>query len=244
MVETPLVCVVQHDLAFLRSVDLLPVVELLTEGPERATSLTTPVNYVYFMRESQKNYTSNMIGRSKLHLGPPVQFQLRSGASLALTRLPQFFDGTHIARVDWYSGIFDRELLNGKKIKRGQFTDCVLGPFMLGLAKQATERVVVDEGAMGEGAETRVSQGVLDVCSEFGCWMWAEEDEPLICHLDGRKFMSRKESAELAASLGVHVRAQPTVGRGTRLTTSAREATDTIDKGQECAVEPIVNESD
>ena len=26
------------------------------------------------------------------------------------------------------------------------------------------------------------------VCAAFGCWLWSEEKEPLICHLDGRKF--------------------------------------------------------
>ena len=51
----------------------------------------------------------------------------------------------------------------------------------------------------------RASKGVLDVTAEFGCWMWAEEPEPLIAHLNGRKLMSRADTAELAAAHGLRV---------------------------------------
>jgi hypothetical protein len=225
LVSTPLVCVVQHDLAFLRRVDLRPTVEELLaphatatdareveRGGMAAEAPTEPVNYVYFMRSSQQNYRANLRARTKLEVGPPVVRRGRSGP-LSLTRMPQFFDGTHLARAEWYRGIFARPLLRGKVIARGQFTDNVLGFFMLALAKLAPELARV-AGAKGGGTEVCVSQGVLDVCAEFGCWLWSDESEPLVCHLNGRTFMSGVEATELAAARGLRVRDTPSAGAG------------------------------
>jgi len=182
LVNTPLICIVQHDLSFRRGVDLAPIVGVLLDE-------NMPVDYVYFRRDSQRHYRINTLGKHKLELGPPVCWPTNEG-SVPLTRLPRFFDGTHIARLAWYHGLFDRPLFHGKTIGQGQFIDTSLGVFMLAQAMKEPQLVEVK----AEGAENcLVSQGVLNVCSEFGCWMWSGEEEPLIQHLNGRAMLSYEE---------------------------------------------------
>ena len=70
-----------------------------------------------------------------------------------------------------------------------EFTENNLGQHMLNLAKAATELAPESEAALAEGrVEGSVSRGVLEVSAAYGCWLWSQEEEPLICHLDGRKF--------------------------------------------------------
>ena len=107
-----------------------------------------------------------------------------------LTRLPRFFDGTHLARVGWYRRLLDRPLANGRPIGRGQFIDTSLGVHMLSRAMARPEPVAVSDGAGEAGV---VSQGVLDICAEFGCWMWSGDDEPIIQHLNARGLLGKVE---------------------------------------------------
>jgi len=181
LVTTPLVCVVQHDLTFRRSIDLCPVVDLLLNE--------TSVNYVYFKRDSQRHYRLTTLDRHRLELGPPVCFPT-SRDSVSLTRLPRFFDGTHVARTGWYEELF-KVAFEGRKIKRGQFIDTTLGLWMLNKCMEEPQLVEVGNEP---GSMCQISQGVLNFCEEFGCWMWSGEEEPLIQHLNGRTLMSSEEA--------------------------------------------------
>ena len=62
---------------------------------------------------------------------------------------------------------------------------------MLAIAKAASELEMKES----ETYNTGVSRGVIDVVSEFGCWLWHINDggEPPIFHLDGRVFLSAAE---------------------------------------------------
>ena len=111
-----------------------------------------------------------------------------------LTRLPRFFDGTHLARVGWYRRLLDRPLANGRPIGRGQFIDTHLGVQMLSSAMANRNPVPVADAA---GNASVVSQGVLDICAEFGCWMWSGDDEPIIQHLNARGLLGHAELNQL-----------------------------------------------
>lgn len=87
LVSTPLVCIIQHDLAFVRDAALKPITEIL---------MFRRANFITFSRPSQRHYREELRLRTGLQVGGPVRF-----GSTELTRLPQFLDGTHIARVDW-----------------------------------------------------------------------------------------------------------------------------------------------
>ena len=122
LVATPLVIVIQHDLAFMREVDLRPAVLALLEPAVDAnlqSPAPAPVNCIYFGRESQRNYRENLRSRTKLEVGAPVDWMGSRGETMALTRLPQFCDGTHLARVSWYRGIFQSRLRGGRLIGPG-----------------------------------------------------------------------------------------------------------------------------
>jgi hypothetical protein len=201
LVKTPLVCVVQHDLAFTRPVRLDNLGRVILSQCSAAGSGgggKAAVNFVALPKPSSAHYRERLRARSKLEVGDAVLWPVPGeGASqpLTLTRVPQFFDGTHVASAEWYRGIFGCPLLDGKPISRGQFTEDNLGQHMLQKALQAPQLVAQGEGLEGEGASCdRVSQGVLDVVAEFGGWMWTEEGlPPPIFHLDGRIFLSAEE---------------------------------------------------
>jgi hypothetical protein len=174
MAQTPLVCVVQHDLAFLRAVELRPVAELLLH--------TKGIEFVCLPKPSASNYRAKLRSRTRLEVGAPVRWSSVSGAEVLLTRFPQFQDCTHLARADWYRGIFEQRLLHGARIAKGQFTEDNLGQHMLQLAMANTAC---------EGEEA--SRGVLDVVDLFGGWLWSDGGPSPIYHLDGRKFLSHAE---------------------------------------------------
>lgn len=188
LVETPLVCIHQHDLAFLGHVDM----QLVAELQLRDTWPAGPVNFVNFPRFLQRNYREQFRGRSGgLDVGPPVAFECSAGRVL-LSRLPQFNDGTHLARVDWYRGIFARSLSEEslRQLQRpGTFIEDVLGQHIIKLAKRSP----VKDG------QHAASKGVLEVCAEFGCWMYHVDDpqEYVIFHLNGCAHYSHKEHEDL-----------------------------------------------
>eukprot|EP00961_Rhodomonas_salina_P183286 2473936-Rhodomonas_salina.2 len=86
-VSTPLVCVIQHDLAFLRPVDLRPVAAALlrSQAPlARAASSESggggaaccKVNFVNFPRCLQQDYRAKLRQRTGLEIGAPLRFSL------------------------------------------------------------------------------------------------------------------------------------------------------------------------
>jgi hypothetical protein len=87
-VRTPLVCVIQHDLAFLRPVRLGPVAGALLQ--RRIDD--NHVHCVTFPRYKQREYTVDLRLRTGLRVGSPCLVQTEAGV-VALTRLPQFLDG-------------------------------------------------------------------------------------------------------------------------------------------------------
>ena len=193
LVNTPLVCVVQHDLCFLRPVNLLPVAQLLFSSQQRREQ-HLPVNCVALPKRGAGRYRETLRSRTGLEVGTPLAWEALSQPSmtafdaqdtraLRLTRLPQFLDGTHLASVQWYRTIFKRPLLHGRLISVGQFTEDVLGQYML---QRAIEQTIVKPGAPA-------SEGVLQVCAEFGTWLWSDGEEPPIYHLDSRVFLSDEE---------------------------------------------------
>ena len=190
-VSSPLVFVVQHDMAFRRPVELRPLVRLLqTAGSERE-----PLNFVCLLKTTTVKYRERVRSRHKLDVGAPVAFDppdppadegAGPPAPVPLTRLPQFFDCMHLARREWYRALFSRPLLNGAAIgerTRGEFTENNLGLHMLQLATARPER---DEGG-------DASAGVLAVCAEFGGWLYDDGGPSMVMHLDGRKFLSAVE---------------------------------------------------
>ena len=262
MVSTPLVFVVQHDMAFRRRVELTPLARLLLarrtlpaatrelppcdeggsvrgaprkqqsckegreEGREEGTGVA-PLHFVGLLKHATVNYRHRMRSRHNIDVGAPVLFnsvpvrpvpavepapavgdaaaappdtaEEAAGAAepsaadgatpattVALTRMPQFYDCAHLAVSDWYRTLFLRPLLNGAAIgerTRGEFTENNLGLHML---KLATARPELDKGG-------RASQGVLAVCAEFGGWLYDDGGPSMLTHLDGRKFLSAAE---------------------------------------------------
>ena len=81
--------------------------------------------------------------------------------------------------------MFEEDLLHGARISKGQFTEDNLGQHMLQLALSRPEC------ELGEEA----SKGVLNVCSQYGGWLWSDGGGSPIYHLDGRKFLSHAERA-------------------------------------------------
>ena len=257
-VTTPLVCIIQHDLAFLRYIDLrscaerilascdqplrpnvtttgdeaAPVVKCgVSDGPGTAavyqelgkscaaqsdTVRSPPVNYVCFRHHAQK-YREMMRSRCHLEIGDPVEWPpvlgpgkggegAPSGRGCRLTRLPQFFDGTHLASTEWYRAVFILPLLHGKPLGFGQFTEDNLGQHMLAQAKLSPRLIEAPEVASdgsapgisststGSGMSASVSWGVVEVVEAHGGWLWSdgEVDTPIF-HLDGRLFLSIEE---------------------------------------------------
>jgi len=185
LVETPLVCVVQHDVAFRRVVQLRDVAELLLSHIDRPRALGDQINFVCLPRSSNINYREKLRSRSGVEVGAPVSWASPTGRPVELTRLPQFFDGLQLASVSWYRDLFQQPLLRGLPIAMGQFTESNLGRHMMQLA-QAKPSVVLGAPA---------SQGVLEVLGEFGGWLWTcdEVDTHPLFHLDGRVFLSASE---------------------------------------------------
>ena len=214
LVRTPLVMVIQHDLAFLRQIDLRPVSEMLLRSP-RATA-DRRANYVTFPRATQHGYRREMLLRTGLRVGAPVTFHGQTG-DVPLTRFPQFLDGTHLARVDWYKQLFRRaqnEPAFSRMVRRGssRFSqEMTLGPYLIALAKTATQRVAIGTDGTsdrrlrdllpGERAlpsEDEVTLGVHRVCAEFGGWLWDVEDSRgfVIFHLDASRHYAQWEVEE------------------------------------------------
>ena len=77
-------------------------VSALLAPPTASTAAPSPVNYIYFGRGSQRNYRASLRSRTRLEVGAPLEWAGGGGNSVALTRLPQFCDGTHLAGAAWY----------------------------------------------------------------------------------------------------------------------------------------------
>lgn len=189
----------------------------LANSPAVTRASADPVNFVCFPRASAANYRDKIRSKAQLEVGAPVPFTTACGRTTRLTRLPQFFDGTHIARVDWYRGIARVPLLHGMPLGKGQFTEDNLGLHMLALARGAAccEAETPHSGAPPEGAvikgdeeeqtagklstlsldggSSKVTAGVLSVVRTFGGWLWNDSDDTVIFHIDGRIFLSAAE---------------------------------------------------
>ena len=172
-VATPLVAVVQHDLEWRRPVDLTPIAETLLSEQDHE------VSYIYFRRDGQKNYREKCKGLHRIDVGASKYF---GESKVPLMRLARFFDGTHIAKTDWYV-----DLLSSYSFKKGQFIDTHLGFDMLKQAILSPELIASDCGS--------VSKGVLAVGEKYkGLWMWdGDNGQPIIRHLNGRAMMSASE---------------------------------------------------
>mmetsp|Transcript_27514 Transcript_27514/g.40654 ORF Transcript_27514/g.40654 Transcript_27514/m.40654 type:complete len:302 (+) Transcript_27514:168-1073(+) len=171
-VQTPTVCIVQHDLLFRRKIDLVPLFEVIQDK-------ANGVNYIYFKRDAQKNYREKAKSLHNLELGPPINFG--PTAATPLMRLPRYFDGIHIACTTWYQ----KKICEGNNFKPGQFIDQSLGKKMLDQAMEGPECMLVNGH--------NVSIGVYEICGEFGCWVWCGEEDPLIEHLNGRILRVRQD---------------------------------------------------
>jgi hypothetical protein len=171
-VTTPLVCVVQHDLAFIHAVELGPLVELMVQQISSPRSPT--INTVCFPKERMRSYRQTTRSFKQLEIGDPVQWACPSGGDVHLSRVPQFFDGTHLAGADWYRSIFTLPLLHGSMLGPGQFTEDNLGQYMLEKA------LLHKEIEAGNDAST----GVLEVNKEFGVWLWTG-GMPELHHVNG-----------------------------------------------------------
>lgn len=217
LVKTPLVCIVQHDLSFNRPINIQPIAELLLNGKEREEMGLSPnireekINFIALPKASTIKYRTKLRSKTGLEVGEPVLFEnvSNSDANASLIRLPQFLDGTHIARVDWYKDIFQIPLLHGEKLAKGQFTEDNLGQYMLQQAKENNGKcftstcVSVPSSNPSDTSETNqistttegVSVGVLRVMGMYGGWLWhdSECEDPVIFHLDGRVFQSASE---------------------------------------------------
>ena len=176
LVRTPLVFVVQHDMAFRRRVDLTPVAQalLLSEHVLRDQEAPERVNFVSLLKTTTVGYRERVRSRHKLEVGAPVATSTGgSGAEpVMLTRMPQFFDCMHMARVPWYREIFTRPLLNGAAIgerTRGEFTENNLGLHML--------RLALADPSLHRGSD--VSAGVLAVSVAFGGWLYDDGGQAL-----------------------------------------------------------------
>jgi hypothetical protein len=206
LVRTPLVCVLQHDLAFLRKAELRPVAHALlhpTDGGRRR------VRYVHFPRATQHGYRHELRMRTRLQVGPPVEFAAPGGGSAALTRFPQFLDGTHLACTEWYLGMFERAEREPpflRMARRGATQENTLGEYMLALAKRSPPPPPPPPPADGEppaaaaeeGGSAAVSLGVQRVVAEFGGWLWNVEDPQgfLVFHLDSGRHYAQWERDE------------------------------------------------
>lgn len=192
-VTTPLVFVVQHDMAFTRRVDLGAVARVLLRPRAPAGGAPGPVNFVCLLKTTTVGYRERVRSRHGLEVGDPVAFGA-APSPVRLTRLPQFFDCMHLAASGWYRELFARPLLNGAAVgerTRGEFTENNLGLHMLGLALGRPELVpaVLEDGEPGGEA----SAGVLAVCADFGGWLYDDGGGSMLTHLDGRKFLSAAE---------------------------------------------------
>lgn len=234
IVRTPLICMIQHDLTFQRSVPIRGLVNILL-------SKSSTVNCVTLSRSKTQNYRHAIRSRCGIDVGPPMSFSVDGGpvdaiddtrppqisispeselssisagafeassntlslsteslnahgsgsysfssdqsstpASIELTLLPQFFDSTHFARVDWYSALLCSPLPDGSVLKQGQFTEDVVGTYMLTQAKAA-----------------RTSSAVAD----FGVWLFDDfAGTPLVNHVDGRKFLTQSQLEKVLSS--------------------------------------------
>lgn len=93
-VATPLVCVVQHDNAFVRRVNLAPVARALLAGEL--------VRYVGLMSSATADYESLCMSRYGVRL--PGAFEVER---CKLVPLIYWYDKTHLASVDYYRSLFD-----------------------------------------------------------------------------------------------------------------------------------------
>ena len=183
LTATPLVCIIQHDLAFLRRVNMAPVADVLLRAQAGAVRRA---NFVNFPRILQQNYRGHVLRKNGIDVGPPVAFSTPCG-SVDMTRLPQFLDGTHLARVDWYRAMFARAL-HDEAIRPmasvGSFQELTLGKYMFQLARHEKEKV--SASAEAGKLQQAVSKSVLQVQAEFGGWLWNPEDPAgyLIYHLN------------------------------------------------------------
>jgi hypothetical protein len=95
-VTTPLVILIQHDLAFLRPVNMEPVVAALLQRRFDGDH----VHCVTFPRFKQRDYEKDLRLRTGLRVGSP-RLMHTAGGVVALTRLPQFLDGNPSASLIW-----------------------------------------------------------------------------------------------------------------------------------------------
>lgn len=178
-VATPLVCVVQHDNAFVRRVNLAPVARALLAGEL--------VRYVGLMSSATADYESLCMSRYGVRL--PGAFEVER---CKLVPLIYWYDKTHLASVDYYRSLFDavyekaywylpdsdppEEVVTlgrrgGLVIRPGDFIEETLG-----------KKELFDVRTFGfEAAHGR-----------YGTYLYDDAREPAFRHMDGQKFLTEE----------------------------------------------------
>ncbi|CAM9438793.1 unnamed protein product [Heterosigma akashiwo] len=96
-VNTKYVMVVQHDRTFIKSFDILPLLQIL-DTPEEE------VNYIGFITTSTLNHLERIRGRLGAKGPPPDLSWARPKEAHGVTLLPllQWFDSTHVCTTAYY----------------------------------------------------------------------------------------------------------------------------------------------
>mmetsp|Transcript_69048 Transcript_69048/g.174014 ORF Transcript_69048/g.174014 Transcript_69048/m.174014 type:complete len:756 (-) Transcript_69048:94-2361(-) len=202
LVTTPLVLVVQHDFAFVTPVDIGPVASSML-GPQH--SLNGPLNYVGLLKKAQLHYATSVRSRSGLHIGARVSVPVPGHSPMVLERLPQLYDSTHLARADWYRGLFARRYAHDRGLDDcGQFPEDVLSEFMLQRAGKLGVHAVVEEFGTFIMRTAPVALDSNGACRSQAAGLEVPaSDQVLITHVDGRRFVNLEQRA--ARGLPQHI---------------------------------------
>ena len=176
-VRTPLVLVVQHDYVFTQPVPLGNLVQLF-DCPDLDHSL----NYIGLCKSKQVNYKENIKRRCGLDL-KYVSLPTTGGQTpIELLELPQLYDSTHLAKTDWYLGLYEQTYMHGDPgaskakqgtvgIPRGYFPEDVLSCHMLRQARETSLEAVMQT---------------------FGTYLWQQQGA-VIHHTNGRQFLTGEQ---------------------------------------------------
>jgi len=182
LVQTRFLCVVQHDNAFVRQVDLQCALQAL-EDPR--------VKYVGLLSSATLDY----VGLCNSRYGIRISALEING--VPLVPLVYWYDKTHIASVDYYRSLFELAydartywLLpdthppedavklgrrGGLVIKAGDFIEETLG-----------KKELFDIRTFG-----------LSAHEQYGTYLYLDHPEPAFRHFDGQKYLTPQRRAEL-----------------------------------------------
>ena len=207
-VTTPFVIVVQHDRAFLRACNLLPLLAALRSHAQ-------DVKYIMLPNRLTKNYQQTMAAVHKTHLVPAQH------GRVLLLPLWHWFDSTHLASVEHYQ----RCVFGSGHVRRGDFIEDSFG-------------IHVKRDVLANGSGEHAKYGTWLLCDPVlgmepvvghldarGCWAkWADEADAAMsvrrsqsvtkADKQAAKRAAQQKSREKAALRGLGADAAELKGRG------------------------------